>query len=363
MRLFGISAMRTAVGLAICSILLNPAPRALAQASPTYHLAMDHLDERIYAAGIGISSLVRVKLLPKHGIDLKPVTTSGFLESFARVNAGDVDFAVLKTDWSDMAPGGGALRAEAVGHNVRSIAELWADGEQSVQLVAGSDVDDTGVYEITKVIFEQLPFLQNIEQSFARASLDDALDQDRLPRHPGARRYFDEVALFASQPELARVAPAAGPEAFLDTAQDAKTFTIFFEFDQATLKPEGLATADEIKSFADKLETPIVWIAGYTDSTGPSDYNLTLAQKRADAVLQALQERDLNVRRIDVAALGERSPFVVTDDETREERNRRVEVLVELAPVPLAIRSSDDIAGPDLPEDRDPGRGRPNPTF
>lgn len=359
MRLSKISAMRTAVSLVICSLLLAPAHRTLAQTSPSYRLAIDHLDERVYATGIGISTLVKVKVLPETGIDLDVVTTSGFLESFALVNNGDVDLALLKTDWSDMAPGGGALRAEAVSHNVRSIAALWTDGEQSVQLVAGSEVDDTAVYEITKAIFEQLPYLEHVEKSFAKTSLNVALDQDRLPRHPGARRYFDEVELIATQPGLARAPSGEARE----TPPDAKTFTIFFEFDQAILTPEGIATIDEINSFADKLETPIVWIAGYTDSTGPSDYNLTLAQKRAEAVLLALQERELNIRRIDVAALGERSPFVVTGDETREERNRRVEVLVELAPVPIAIRNSEEPAGPDQQQAPDPEGDRIRPTF
>lgn len=348
------------VGVAICSILLASADSVLAQSSASYRLAADRLDAKVYAASIGISTLVKVEVLPAKGIDIESVTTSGFLESFALVDDGDAEFAVLKTIWSNMAPSSDDVQAETVGHHVRSIAALWTDGPQSVQLVARSDVDEITVYEITKAIFEQLPFLQGVEESFGSTSLDRALGDSHLPRHPGAQRYFEEVALLGparTEPETKRTPPAT-------SVQDAKTFPIFFGFDQATLTSEGLATVDEIKSFTEQLDTPTVWIAGYTDSMGSSDYNLTLAQKRADAVLQALKGLDLNVRTIDVSAFGERAPFVVTSDEIHEKRNRRVEVLVEPLPGPVAIRKRKEPAeGPDRQPDQDPEGGILRPTF
>jgi len=45
--------------------------------------------------------------------------------------------------------------------------------------------------------------------------------------------------------------------------------------------------------------------------------------------LTELRSRKVSARNLDLTAFGERSPWLVTADQTKEARNRRVEVLVE----------------------------------
>ncbi|SDG36616.1 MULTISPECIES: TAXI family TRAP transporter solute-binding subunit [Thalassobaculum] len=57
------------------------------------------------------------------------------------------------------------------------------------------DVPEEDVYQITKAIFENLPFLNNIHAATKAMSLDSAMSGLPVPLHPGAARYFKEAGL------------------------------------------------------------------------------------------------------------------------------------------------------------------------
>lgn len=62
-------------------------------------------------------------------------------------------------------------------------------------LVTREGVSDETVYQMTKLIFENLPKLQAAHAAAKGISLDHALDGLPIPLHPGAERYFREVGL------------------------------------------------------------------------------------------------------------------------------------------------------------------------
>lgn len=62
-------------------------------------------------------------------------------------------------------------------------------------LVVNADVPDEHVYQITKAMFENLPFLNNIHPATRDMALETALDGLPMPLHPGAARYFREQGL------------------------------------------------------------------------------------------------------------------------------------------------------------------------
>lgn len=59
-------------------------------------------------------------------------------------------------------------------------------------LAVRADVPDDDVYQITKAIFENLPFLNTVHPATKSISLDSAFDGLPLPLHNGAARYFSE---------------------------------------------------------------------------------------------------------------------------------------------------------------------------
>lgn len=62
-------------------------------------------------------------------------------------------------------------------------------------LAVRADLDEEAVYQITKTIYENLPFLNAIHKATKVMSLEKALDGLPMPLHPGAARYFKEAGL------------------------------------------------------------------------------------------------------------------------------------------------------------------------
>lgn len=62
-------------------------------------------------------------------------------------------------------------------------------------LVVNEDVPEEHVYQITKAMFENLPFLNNIHPATRAMALTKAMDGLPMPLHSGAVRYFREQGL------------------------------------------------------------------------------------------------------------------------------------------------------------------------
>ncbi|MEM8949306.1 MAG: phosphate ABC transporter substrate-binding/OmpA family protein [Pseudomonadota bacterium] len=330
---------RLCLGL-ICASLafLTDSGSVTAQDRKAYQLVTGDVASQTYAIGIGISSLVKIEVMPETGIDLEAVPTSGFLESFVLLNQGDADFALLRGDWNQLISGAAdATEKGAFASTIQTVATLSDDDRQSTLLIARSDVDQNAVYEVTKAIFEHHGFLQRVEGAAVGITLDNALADINLPLHEGARQYYQEKD--ALPPAL-----ASADDEPTDLFQEARTFTIYFDLGQASISEDGVAVLDDLEAFARSLKSPLIWIAGYTDTTGDADYNLDLAQRRADAVMADLQSRQIDSQGIEVTALGERSPWIVTSDQVDEARNRRVEILVEPVVDRFARVQAEDLA-------------------
>ena len=57
------------------------------------------------------------------------------------------------------------------------------------------DVSEEDVYQITKTMYENLPFLNNIHPATKAMAIDKAIAGLPLPLHPGAARYFKEQGI------------------------------------------------------------------------------------------------------------------------------------------------------------------------
>ncbi|WP_305857708.1 TAXI family TRAP transporter solute-binding subunit [Balneatrix alpica] len=62
-------------------------------------------------------------------------------------------------------------------------------------LAVRDDVSEEDVYQLTKAIYENLPFLNGIHKATQGMSLQDAMDGLPVPLHPGAARYYREMGL------------------------------------------------------------------------------------------------------------------------------------------------------------------------
>ncbi|NJO38938.1 MAG: OmpA family protein [Rhizobiales bacterium] len=102
---------------------------------------------------------------------------------------------------------------------------------------------------------------------------------------------------------------------------------VFFPWDQADLTPVALATLDSLLSkLGRSSRTRPLTVAGHTDSSGSEAYNDRLSKARAEAVADALAARGL-AGGVKVEWYGESKPRIELPDGTREQENRRVEII------------------------------------
>lgn len=102
----------------------------------------------------------------------------------------------------------------------------------------------------------------------------------------------------------------------------------FFDFDKATLKPEGKSKLDQLAAQLGGINLEVIIAVGHTDSVGTDAYNQKLSVRRADAVKAYLVNKGVESNRVYTEGKGEKQP--VADNKTAEGRakNRRVEIEV-----------------------------------
>ena len=101
---------------------------------------------------------------------------------------------------------------------------------------------------------------------------------------------------------------------------------IFFEFDSDKLKVASLSQLDELVVILKKYETANLLIEGHADSKGSDAYNLTLSQKRTDAVKTYLMGKGIMESRLTAIGYGETRPIADNNTDAGRAKNRRVEL-------------------------------------
>jgi outer membrane protein OmpA-like peptidoglycan-associated protein len=103
---------------------------------------------------------------------------------------------------------------------------------------------------------------------------------------------------------------------------------VLFDTAQATLKPGAASTLDRLAEFMRDNGERRVMIEGHTDSRGEDAYNRQLSERRADAVRDALLDRNVEQQRIRTVGLGEAYPVASNDTQAGMQENRRVEIVI-----------------------------------
>lgn len=104
--------------------------------------------------------------------------------------------------------------------------------------------------------------------------------------------------------------------------------TVYFDTRKAKIKPVSFPLLDDVaKALADHPKIS-VRIEGHTDSQGADRFNLTLSQRRAEAVRTYLIAKGIEKERMVAKGYGERVP--IADNRTSDGRgqNRRVEFVI-----------------------------------
>jgi hypothetical protein len=102
---------------------------------------------------------------------------------------------------------------------------------------------------------------------------------------------------------------------------------INFDFDKAIIKPESGPTVNEVIRMLKQSPDLQLSINGYTDNVGTHEYNVTLSQARAAAVVDALAKAGIAADRLSSAGFGDSAPIADNDTPEGRAKNRRVELI------------------------------------
>lgn len=110
---------------------------------------------------------------------------------------------------------------------------------------------------------------------------------------------------------------------------------VLFDFDKAEIKPTATPDLEKLAQVVKQYTKSLVVINGYTDAKGDDAYNLSLSQRRAQAIADWLTQHQAGAAgQFQVKGFGETKPVAPntkpdgTDNPEGRQQNRRVEVII-----------------------------------
>lgn len=157
-------------------------------------------------------------------------------------------------------------------------------------------------------------------------------------------------AATAAEPEEAKksiIRPDVEPSPTPTPPAEPVELTVPFPAKGAQPDPAGMALLDTLAADPVLALGGPITIWGHSDSSGSDASNLIASRKRAEAARDYLVEKGVAAERITVIALGEARPIAPnrkldgSDDPEGRDKNRRVEIKVDLPKAAPAAKGSD----------------------
>lgn len=116
----------------------------------------------------------------------------------------------------------------------------------------------------------------------------------------------------------------------IDKYNIKSTTNVYFATGKSALTPSAKADLCAAASAAEAMDNALMLVVGYTDSVGSEEYNQTLSEKRAGAVINYLQQAChwKPYRMLTPTGMAESDPLASNDTEEGKAQNRRVSVNV-----------------------------------
>ncbi|EED31433.1 OmpA/MotB domain protein [gamma proteobacterium NOR5-3] len=208
--------------------------------------------------------------------------------------------------------GAGAVAGVAVGAGVGAvICDLQEPKPAAVVAAAPADSDGDGVMD-DKDRCPGTPAGAEVDMSGC------ALDSDG----DGVADYKDQCA---NTPAGVKVDMKGCP------VKDEVVLTIDrlgFAFDSAALDAKSRSALDAAVAVIKSHSSVKMDVVGYTDSSGPEEYNQKLSERRAQAAVDYLVSQGVAAGQLRATGRGEANPVASNDSRDGRERNRRVELVV-----------------------------------
>jgi len=100
---------------------------------------------------------------------------------------------------------------------------------------------------------------------------------------------------------------------------------IHFDFNEATIRPQDMPLIATMVEWMGNFPEAAIRIEGHADERGSVDYNLSLGERRAQAVRDELLKRGIDGKRLRIVSYGEERPIALGHNEDAWAQNRRAE--------------------------------------
>ncbi|MGI9433453.1 MAG: TAXI family TRAP transporter solute-binding subunit, partial [Geminicoccaceae bacterium] len=156
-------------------------------------------------------------------------------------------------------------------------------------LGANAEVDEDVAYQVTKAIFDNLPFLRELDQATTAISIENTFRTPAIAPHPGAETYYREVGITLPAPEPIRVSNLA-ERPFLrrfETVGDARA-----RLANATITVLGGQAGETVDRVINELSVGLgesdIRVIGMTSPTPANDVADVLYAKGVDSAVVPL---------------------------------------------------------------------------
>ena len=109
-------------------------------------------------------------------------------------------------------------------------------------------------------------------------------------------------------------------------AMSASNRVVYFDFDSFAIRSEFQSVLENHARLLKSDKTKKISIDGHTDERGGREYNLSLGQKRAEAVRKALALLGVAENQMEAVSFGKEKPAVAGSTDLAMEKNRRAEI-------------------------------------
>jgi OmpA-OmpF porin, OOP family len=146
------------------------------------------------------------------------------------------------------------------------------------------------------------------------------------------------MAIAECDPDLAKAAAAAAGGAKPAAKKVTLAADALFDYDKATLRPEGIAKLDKVVADIKSIKLEVIIAVGHADRLGNDAYNQKLSERRAAAVKTYLVGKGIEANRVYAEGKGEKQPVTAgkcgkSETKTKQlieclQPDRRVEIEV-----------------------------------
>jgi outer membrane protein OmpA-like peptidoglycan-associated protein len=115
----------------------------------------------------------------------------------------------------------------------------------------------------------------------------------------------------------------------INEAIDPHLDNIHFEANSAAIKASSFSSLDKILEIMQQNPDQSFTIQGYTDASGPGEYNLFLSEVRAKSIKDYFVNKGISQARLDAKGFGEIDDAHSNRTEASRAKNRRVEIYMK----------------------------------